>query len=408
MIVSSLNFLKSNKTIFLFFSIIFLGILISLTLKNFRTIPDSEEIKETILKVKTKNILLENLKIEERAFGEVRGKKQAIIRAPLGGVIKEFSDNLDDGKFVKKGTYLYQIDPFNFNQKVIENEALILGLQADISAAKASYIEAKLQRQIAEKNYIRRKSLLGNTVTQKALDDANDRLSIAKSKEINGNQKISSNKAKLDQAKVILALSKRQLSDTTLLAPFDGVLSNTQVDEGSEVVRGDKIAKITNTEDLEVKFFIGESVFAKLSENNNLIGNKIKIIWRVGASNREYDGIIVRVDGVIDDKAAGLNIYAKLNGVKDSDPIRPGVFVEIIVQGALVTESVILPEKSIYNGNTIYILSDNKLEAKQIMIMGKIGRNMIVKGKINNGDKVLLTRLTDINKIKKVYSIDDY
>lgn len=408
MIVSSLNFLKSNKTIFLFFSIIFLGILISLTLKNFRTIPDSEEIKETILKVKTKNILLENLKIEERAFGEVRGKKQAIIRAPLGGVIKEFSDNLDDGKFVKKGTYLYQIDPFNFNQKVIENEALILGLQADISAAKASYIEAKLQRQIAEKNYIRRKSLLGNTVTQKALDDANDRLSIAKSKEINGNQKISSNKAKLDQAKVILALSKRQLSDTTLLAPFDGVLSNTQVDEGSEVVRGDKIAKITNTEDLEVKFFIGESVFAKLSENNNLIGNKIKIIWRVGASNREYDGIIVRVDGVIDDKAAGLNIYAKLNGVKDSDPIRPGVFVEIIVQGALVTKSVILPEKSIYNGNTIYILSDNKLEAKQIMIMGKIGRNMIVKGKINNGDKVLLTRLTDINKIKKVYSIDDY
>ena len=44
----------------------------------------------------------------------------------------------------------------------------------------------------------------------------------------------------------LLAQSERELLNTTIRAPFKGVLSNTNIEIGSELVRGDQVANITN------------------------------------------------------------------------------------------------------------------------------------------------------------------
>ena len=120
MIINLIKIL-TNKKIYLPFVVLFLGILLAIILTKLRDDPDPEEVKESILKVKTQNAKLENLYVEEIAYGEIRGEKHAIIRAPLGGLIMKTSNSLDNGSFVKKGTFLYQIDPFNFEQKVCFN-----------------------------------------------------------------------------------------------------------------------------------------------------------------------------------------------------------------------------------------------------------------------------------------------
>ena len=338
------------------------------------------------------------------AYGEIKGIQTAILRTPLDGVVYNISSNFADGKSVKKGSLLFRIDPFNYEQKIIENESTILELESELEAAKSSYKETTIQKKLAENNFLRRKRLLGNTVSQKALDDARDRLSLVKTKEISEKHRINSSIARLKKAKALLALSKRELRDTNVLAPFNGVISNTKIEIGSEIVRGDSVGNITNVSSLEVKFFIGESIFALLTQNNKFLNNKIKILWKTGKTERSYEGTIVRVDGILDSKAAGLNVYAKLDNLINNDPIRPGAFVEIKMMGSVIPSSYLVPEQAIHGENIVYVLEEEKLKQRRVSTFGRRGTKIIIKGNIKDNEELVISRITDFNLIKKAYS----
>ncbi len=97
---------------------------------------------------------------------------------------------------------------------------------------------------------------------------------------------------------------------------------------------------------------------------------------------------------------------ASLEKIDELDPLRPGVFVEILVKGDEVRNALLVNENSIYEDKFIYVISDNKPEKIEIEIKGFIGSEIICSGNFGLHKTFIVTRLNNIQNIKKVYSVE--
>ena len=395
--------LLQNKIKILIFISIFLIIILLRITKN----TEIEIVSESRgTPVEINQITLKTYKPEYVFYGNVIGNNEIELVSDLDGKVTRVSEKLIKSKKVKKGEVLFYLDDLNFKQDLIQKETSLKELKSDLLSSYSLLEEAKRQLDIATKDHERKNKLYGNTVTKKALEDSLLVLSNAKSKFLREEFKIESLKAKIEEAKSKIKIAKNNLKKTKFKAPFSGKISNNKIDLGSEIIKGKYIASLINTNALDVKFFVGESSFTKLGNLNNIIGKNILVKWNKSNYKKKYNATISNIDSVINEKLAGLNMRASLEKIDELDPLRPGVFVEILVKGDEVRNALLVNENSIYEDKFIYVISDNKPEKIEIEIKGFIGSEIICSGNFGLHKTFIVTRLNNIQNIKKVYSVE--
>ena len=155
---------------------------------------------------------------------------------------------------------------------------------------------------------------------------------------------------------------------------------------------------------MEAKFFVGESIFTELVSNRELKGKKIKIRWNKSKFNKVYEAQITRIDSVINEELAGLNMYARINSISDDDPIRPGVFIEVLFDGNVIKEAIKVPENAVYEEKYVYFLNNNNAVRTKINVEGYIDNQLIISGDFLPGSHIILTRLDNFQNANKYYS----
>ena len=183
-----------------------------------------------------------------------------------------------------------------------------------------------------------------------------------------------------------------------------GTVANNVVDIGSEVKSGEFLGKLINTAELEAKFFVGESKFTELGTNDQLKGKKIKIRWKKSKFNKIYEAQLTRVDSVVSEDLAGLNMYAQIDNIRDNDPIRPGVFIEVLLEGNPIDGAIKVPENAVYEERYVYFLVDNSAVKVEIRVEGYVDNKLILSGDFDQGDKIILTRLDNFQNTGSYYS----
>ena len=394
--------LQNKIKILIFLSIFLIIILLRITKNN--EIEIVSESKGTPVEIK--QIALKTHKPEYIFYGNVIGNNEIELVSDLDGKVIRVSEKLIKSKKVKKGEILFYLDDLNYKQDLIQKETSLKELKSDLLSSYSLLEEAKRQLDIAAKDHERKNKLYGNTVTKKALEDSLLVLSNAKSKFLREEFKIESLKAKIEEAISKIKIAKNNLKKTKFKAPFSGKISNNKIDLGSEIIKGKYIASLINTNALDVKFFVGESSFTKLGNLSNIIGKNILVKWNKSNYKKKYNATISNIDSVINEKLAGLNMRASLEKIDELDPLRPGVFVEILVKGDEVRNALLVNENSIYEDKFIYVISGNKPEKIEIEIKGFIGSEIICSGNFGLHKAFIVTRLNNIQNIKKVYSVE--
>ena len=196
-------------------------------------------------------------------------------------------------------------------------------------------------------------------------------------------------------------LAKRNLSNTVYTAPFSGKLDNSYIEVGAEVSAGLILGKLLNTSDLNVQFFVGENIYTNM---NNILGKDAQVLWQKSNFKKKYLAKVFYIDSAINKDRAGLNIKAKLEKISENDPIKPGLFVEIILQGLAIQESFLVDENSIYEDTFIYVLEGNKAVREKINVEGFAKEKVIITGTKLNNKKIILTRINNLNLFKKIDS----
>lgn len=312
---------------------------------------------------------------EVTLFGEVVAGRRSELRPLVSGLIVEIGTGFFEGGRVSKGDLLVQIDPFDY--------------QTDLAEQKSLLREARAKLEKLGRDLDRAKELFAeNNVSEQFLDDA--RLAVIEQE------------ALVEQREIAVRRADRDLADTRLVAPFDGVLSGVNADLGKQFTGfGDnKVADLIDTSQLEVRFSLSNAQFGRLLEATETIqGRPVEVEWRIGKRVLAYPGRVTRVGAEITSTTGGVDAYAVIDSGGEQVTLRPGAFVAVKIADKEYREVLQAPDTALYGEDLVYLIEDQRMSPRRILIQGYSGSDMLFTSAgepaIRDGDLIITTQLRE-------------
>lgn len=352
------------------------------------------------------------------AYGEVVTQRDVEMRALVAGQVTAVGDAFVDGALVHAGDLLVQIDQFDFEQAVAEAKARLaeakaslVEIEAQLDSERNGLQYDREQLDIADREVARRESLVRKkAASEKALDDARSarseraRAASARERTVEALKARSQRQsAIIQQVEVNLRRAQRDLENTRLVAPFDGLLTDTSAAIGKRLGVNDRVARLLDLGRLEAKFHLSDAEFGRLvASKEGLAGRHALILWRAGTRRFDFDGEVVRVSGEIDPASGGVVAYARIKNAGPGTALRPGAFVEVRVADRHFRDVVRLPETALHNDDTVYVVAGERLEARLVQLLLRVGNDVLVHGELAQGEQVAVTRFPEIGPGVKV------
>lgn len=311
---------------------------------------------------------------EPEFIGQSEASRIVEIRSQVTGIIKERF--YTEGRDVRKGNSLYQIDPVPFR-------AALLSAKAKVDQAQAKLVQAK-------QNLDRVKPLLAEqAVSQKDLDDANAEELTAK--------------ATLEAAKSDVVKAQWDLGNTLIIAPIDGLIERTRVYEGRLVsAQTDLLTIIHQVDPMYVTINVPEAVVLKRIRERSS-----KVVQ--GAGVYELRGIITFMDGTtyphegkLELVEVGLRTTTGTRDVRVAFPnheraLLPGQFVKVRLLGSVRTGGILVPQRAVQQGpqgSYVYVVGQgDKVEVRNVQATSWQGSQWLIEGGLSAGERVIVEGL---------------
>jgi RND family efflux transporter MFP subunit len=313
-------------------------------------------------------------------FGEVVAGRHSELRALVAGPIVRVGENFRDGGAVKKGELLLEIDPFDY--------------RTGLADQRSKLREAEVRLEVLRRDLKRAQDLIDRKlVSEQFLEKA--RLDVAQQEAI------------VEQRQIAVERASKDLADTRLTAPYAGVVDNVNANLGKQLSINDKVADLIDTSELEVKFSFSNAQYGRVLDSGEvLIGRPVKVLWQVGQERLAYDGAIRRVGAEIAATTGGVGVYAAIAAGSRQLPLRPGAFVSVQVPDRRYENVLQAPESAIYGENRVYVVVDERLQDREVRILGYAGNDVLFASAgdppIRDGDVILTTQLREIGTGVKV------
>ncbi len=347
-------------------------------------------------------------------FGSVVAGRSVDLRSLVAGEVVSVSDDLRVGARVAKGEELLAIDRFNYEGAVTEARANLAEAEAALSQREAliRVEEADLKRgaeqlELARRDLERARQLVktGN-LSPRSVDERRLILSQREQAIERTRSRIDAEKASAEQQRVALERlrwrleqARRNLSDTVLKAPFDGVVTDEAVELGRLLNANDVAVSLYDVGRMEVRFALSDFKYGQLlDEGDSLVGRKATVVWYVGDKPLRYEAVVDRVGAEIRPERGGIDVFARLTANPDKAELRPGAFVEVVLPGKLYPDSVALPETSVYGNDHVFAIVDGRLEKRAVSVEAYDEAGVLVRGDFKDGDRVLATRIAEVGE----------
>lgn len=292
--------------------------------------------------------------------GTLSALTSATVKAKVAGELIEVT--VREGQTVKQGQLLARIDQTE--------------VQARVAARSADAEGARAQLRLAEKNRITQKALLDkNFISQNAFDTTQSGYDVAM--------------ARLRATEADLVLAKKTLGDSTLLAPFSGVVSERYVQPGERVPLDAKLISIVDLSRLTLEASVPASTIAQVR-----VGQPVA--FRVdGFGERSFAGRIERINPATGAGSRSISLYALIENADGL--LRAGLFA----QGELIVErlenALVIPASAVREeiGQTfVYAIENDKLRRRPVRIglSDANGGVQVLEG-LAAGDRVVRSNL---------------
>ena len=314
-------------------------------------------------------------------IGNIQAEQRVVVTSEVSG--KFIGVYFHEGKVVKAGQNLANIDPRDYQLKIKK-------LEADLAAAKKEFEKAtkglrpeeqeKLRAQnraaksaldLSLKERARIKQLVDEkVVSQSDLDIVNDRVRQAqetlsssqatltgalRSREEDIAQKDSDREAVLRQ----LEIAKLALSKTTLRAPFDGIILSKKIEKGTFASLGTPILEMIGSSKLKAVIEIPKTFREKLSKLTTIEFSVKDLGKNFVLSGEALNGVRVIPDANI----FSGNISVQVNFFKPDPSLFPGLTLEALFKFEARKNVLHVPSVALViseKGSVVYSIKNNK------------------------------------------------
>lgn len=314
---------------------------------------------------------------EPEFIGQAEASRPVEIRSQVTGLLKAVL--YPEGRDVKKGSRLYQIDPVPF--------------QAAQASAKAKIAQAEAKLVQAKQDLARVKPLLAEqAVSQKDVDDAVAEDMAAR--------------ALLQAAKADLIKAQFDLDNTLITAPIDGLIERSRYYEGRLVsAQTDLLTTIHQVDPMFVVVSVPERFI--LQRRRDIESKKIHHpgVYQLRGRLTLMDGTLFPQEAVLDLLEPGLRSETGARQVRLTVPnpqrlLLPGQFVKVRFTGDTKTDAILIPQRAVLQGPKgpfVYVVGpDDTAQIRDIAAADWKGDQWLIDEGLKAGDRVVVNGLMKI------------
>jgi multidrug efflux pump subunit AcrA (membrane-fusion protein) len=320
-----------------------------------------KESKESVIKVKNEfQFSVLNTSGRMYAFNKVE------IFAEVSGVLEDSSKSFKAGHRYKKGDVM-----ININSDVYLNSLL----------AKKSNLLAQLSLLLADAkvdfpdSYQKWQSYLYNFDLNKPLQPLPENLSSRETMYLASHNILS----------LFYEIKSMQANyeKYSIEAPFNGVVTQSNINPGTLVRNGQKLGEFINTYLYEMVVPVKAADLHKIS-----IGKVVEL--NTVANDKIYKGKIARVNLIVDQQTQSVQVY-----IQSTDKgILDGMFFNVSIKVQSDKKLARIPLQAIHNGNQVKVKTKESTKLVDVTIVEKTGTDYLVKG-LGDGSLVVIDKSTN-------------
>jgi RND family efflux transporter MFP subunit len=326
-----------------------------------------------------------------RVTGSLVADEQAEVSAESPGRV--VATPVERGTRVAAGAMLARISATETSAQLLEAEANAaqiearLGLRADQPfdpSRVPDVMHAKASLDLAEAEFGRISSLLDQkVVSQSEYDQRRSQVDAARQQFQVARNVAEQSYRSLEAARARIALARKAQSDTTIRAPFSGVVAERLVSIGDYVTRGARVATVVRIDPMRVELTVPEQAVSLVK-----IGQPVRIA--VDAYPGETFVATVRyVSPSLRADQRALTVEAV--AANHDGRLKPGLFASASIQQPVSAPALLVPAtavETIAGTARVYVVKDGKADERIVTVGETVGDRIEITSGIKQGEIV--------------------
>ncbi len=399
-----------------------IAIFIAVLLVKLRPRAERQERIETGRLVEVFEAQAESFNMVIEAYGTIQPREMLKLVAEVHGQIVGLSPDFQEGSFVEKGSTLIEIDPRTYTLTVQQRQVEISRAKAELAKFEQEVTNLKATRkiavsdkQLAESEFTRLKTLSDNNVIAKSTRDAAEQKYLASVDRLQGidNQIALTGslrkqmEAQLKMARVMLQQSQLDLEKTRIQTPFDGWVLEKMIEKGQHVVIGQHLGGVYKDGDLDVEVRIPIEDFKWLPEETGPEDRLRVEIAHAGEQGQgpTWSGRVARVKAQMDERTRTLPVVIEVDRNPPDGPttnrgrlatngLRPGMFVTVKIIGQAYPDVFVLSRHAVHADDVVYAVVDGQLKVKPVNVLRRFKDLVYIDSGLESGDLVVRSPLS--------------
>jgi RND family efflux transporter MFP subunit len=293
----------------------------------------------------------DRLEVRPNATGLTRAFQRARVAAEVSGRVLRRA--AEPGTPVRTGDPLLALDPTRAELARNEAQASLVSRQTDLDEATRS---ARRGEELASEN----------AISDSELDRLRSRRDRAK--------------AALNLAEVHLAGALQNLADTTVRAPFDGIVESIDVDAGDFIRAGTPVAMVVDLGRVRIHAGVTANEAARLA-----VGDPVQIVFDAG-TGRPYQAAIQSIGQVANPRTGNFSVEIWLPNTDRS--IRDGITATLAFNPSARGDAPLIPRAALArspNGAVVFVVEGTGKIQMAVQRTVRLGRSDNMKIEVLEG-----------------------
>ena len=315
--------------------------------------------KNNVKEVYVQEVTNQRIKTQVPTNGVLVAHQRITLTSRVQGVLKTIDPLFKTAQSYKKGDMIYQIDDADYSASVKAARANFLSLLTSIIP------DLKLDFSNEFSNWSQFLSDLTVTQSLPELPDMTEKLKLF----VSGRGLLSSYYS--------VQSMEQNLSYYSVRAPFDGVLVEATVTEGSLIRPGQQLGVFIKPGIYELAVQLPKTYVEFIAEGLEVSLNSLD-------GNQQYQGTISRINASVDSKTQSVQVFIL---VQDSR-LKEGIYLTAQLDAIDIADAFMVKRGLLNAEQQLFVVKDNQLKLKQVEVVYYTQTHAVVRG-INDGEQLL-------------------
>ncbi|MFZ2188729.1 MAG: efflux RND transporter periplasmic adaptor subunit [Candidatus Moraniibacteriota bacterium] len=334
----------------------------------------------------TKNVrmidaVVSDFRSTEVFSGFVTGVKQTDVSPKVGGYVTKMLK--EEGEAVQSGEILAVLDGSELmameKSAMLSVNAINKTLEETSNFYDQKVDEAKTMLKKTKESYS------DGDATKKDVKIGEEAVSSAKKMRDLQNAGAKANVAAAQGGELVAHMAAK---NSTIVAPFSGVITKKYASVGSFAAPGTPLYAISSPADLEISLSVPGAISEKLSKGDAVIVNA------EGQTGLTIPGYVFSASHGTGSATQKSNLKIRFADSKESELLSLGQYVSVVVSSGNMRKAMLIPEKSIlfeYDDTFLYVAKNDGVVAKKKITLGESsGEQREVLSGISEGERVVI------------------